>query len=664
MKKSKLRRWLISLIVILATALVGMLGYSLTVTNGWSVKENHYKVTLKQLSTMMSENLKENGKDVDLLFKEDESAKFSFATYIPKNATKENPAPVIIGCHGYNNSKEQQFPNITEFTKRGFVVVVPDLGGHGRSDVSVNQSTTDASGMVATEGVLAAVNYAMTMSCVDNSAIGIIGHSAGDLDAINTISIVNVEGAKNRISAFFCPTGTISALFAGRQKDLILGVAAGKYDELDTHFFNSSDFMNSPLATMMVKRVYPEFTGPVVEGQWYTSAGAVESPKPGEKLGVTDAVIIHNPAITHVGGTFSLKVEKLAIEFFYAAFGTPTGAKFVSSKSQTWPIAAACQLLGLLSFFASAFVIGGILLTLPSSKKVANAAITDEGVVIDNLCEKETPKELPSIKSWKEIVPLLVTFIPLFILPFIFYYRCYNDASRLFGSAYSAPNVNGIAWFTLFTGICSFVLLLVNWGVRKLCHLKDGVKVESPFTPAKISNFSQIAKVALFSLLVVFLMYIPQFISYKVFHMNYAISVYTVGLPRYEWLPTIFLKYLPMWIVFMVANSLLNVNCRYKEIPEWGTTLFITVANLLPIVIMLIINYTTLVKTGQTYYTFGDPSIMLWNLIGPMLLVGVLGRFYYKKTGNIWTGTFITALVLTLMAVTITRHTTGAMFPF
>lgn len=146
--------------------------------------------------------------------------------------------------------------------------------------------------------------------------------------------------------------------------------------------------------------------------------------------------------------------------------------------------------------------------------------------------------------------------------------------------------------------------------------------------------------------------------------MNYAISVYTVGLPRYEWLPTIFLKYLPMWIVFMVANSLLNVNCRYKEIPEWNTTLFIMVANLLPIVIMLIINYTTLVKTGQTYYTFGDPSIMLWNLIGPMLLVGVLGRFYYKKTGNIWTGTFITALVLTLMAVTITRHTTGAMFPF
>ena len=146
--------------------------------------------------------------------------------------------------------------------------------------------------------------------------------------------------------------------------------------------------------------------------------------------------------------------------------------------------------------------------------------------------------------------------------------------------------------------------------------------------------------------------------------MNFSISVYTVGLPRYEWLPVILGRYLPLWVVFMIGNSLLNAGCRYKEIPEWGTTLFVTCANALPIVIMIIINHTVLTTTGQTYYTFGDPSIMIWNLIAPNVFIGIVGRYYYKKTGNVWTGVLVCALVLTLMALTITRHATGGMFFF
>ncbi|MFA7032423.1 MAG: hypothetical protein WC201_02550 [Bacilli bacterium] len=67
---------------------------------------------------------------------------------------------------------------------------------------------------------------------------------------------------------------------------------------------------------------------------------------------------------------------------------------------------------------------------------------------------------------------------------------------------------------------------------------------------------------------------------------------------------------------------------------------------------------------GACYYTFGDPSIMIWNLLAPMILIAVLGRYFYKKTGNIWTGAIICALILVTMSVTITRHTTGAMFYF
>lgn len=662
MKKLKLSAAMISLIVVVGSLILSMFGYAIVKTNGFSVKETNYTLTLTELAQKMRENIEANGKDVDILFTENEKYTFSFATYVPKNATKENPAPVVVGCHGYNNSKEQQLSNITELTKRGFVVVVPDLAGHGRSDVDISELTKN------TEGVLAAVNYAMTMDEVDNSKIGITGHSAGDLDAINTIKAVNVEGAKHRISSFFCPCGTISALFAMGQPNLILGVAAGKYDELDTHFFNSSEFLTSGIAKMLVKSYYPGFTGDAVEeGQWYSANGPVADPKNGETLGVTSAVAIWNPAVTHVGGMWTKVAAELTCEFFYDVYGVPTGSRYIAGGKQTWQLAAAFQILGILAFFASAIVFVANLL---KTKTVKNCGVYDvevrNGVVVDKLLPvQDVAEELPSIKDWKEIVPFLVTFIPLILFPFLTYYPCYNASERLLdGTTYNLPNVNGIALFTLVNGLFGLFMLFVNWGVKKLCHIKDGKKVVSPFVYAKLPSFKQFAKIAAFSLIAVALMYVPNFLAYNLAHMNFGLSVYTVGWPRFEWLPDMLFKYLPFWFVFMFVNSLFNAGCRYKEIPEWGSTLFIALANVFPIVLLIIINYTHLISEGQTYYTFGDPSIMIWNLLAPMVFIAITGRYYYKKTGNIWTTVFINALILTLMATTITRHTSSYFLSF
>ena len=677
MKKFKMSGPIKALIITSVLMLASMFGYSLVKTNGYSVKETNYCMTLTSLQTKMKENLEENKKDVDILFDANDTYKFSFTTYVPKNATKDNPAPAVIGAHGYNNSKEMQLSNFTELAKRGFVVVVPDLAGHGRSDVEIGDYTKGS------EGVVAAVNYAMTMDEVDNTKIGVTGHSAGNLDCINAIKAINVDGAKNRVSSFFCPCGTISALFAGGQKNLILGVAAGKYDELDTHYFNSNTFLSGPLASVIVKNVYPSFNETTVkEGQWYTPEGPVQSPSDGNSLGVSSAVAIWNPSITHVGGTFSTIATKLTVEFFYAAYGTPTGMTYLSGTSQTWWIASAFQILGLLCFFSLAITLVACLFEIKKvSHGMAFSPRIENNVVFDDLVEQRrcrsdsalaigtsvkksisAPTELPSIKSWKEYVPFLVTFIPLILFPFFTYYPCYDAATRLFSSAYSCPNVNGIALFTLVCGLFSFLMLFVNWIARKLCHLHDGTQVMNPFSFAKVSGFKQLALIFLFSLLVVALMYVPNYIAYKGFGMNFQASVYAAGLPRYEWIPAILFRYLPFWLVFMISNSLLNAGCRFKEIPEWGSTLFIAIANLLPFLLLITINYSTLTSTGQTYYTFCDPSIMIWNLLAPQIFIAVVGRYLYKKTGNIWTGTFVCALVLTIMAVTITRHTSSFMF--
>ena len=137
-----------------------------------------------------------------------------------------------------------------------------------------------------------------------------------------------------------------------------------------------------------------------------------------------------------------------------------------------------------------------------------------------------------------------------------------------------------------------------------------------------------------------------------------------MGVPRYVWLPDILLKYLPIWIVLMVPNALLNSQTRYRDVPEWLSTTFCALANLLPIGVMTWVNYATVIKTGVLKHPDGDPSIMAFNLFAPMIFIAITGRIAYKKTKNVWAGALINAAIIGIMAVAITRHSSDFMFHF
>ena len=126
-----------------------------------------------------------------------------------------------------------------------------------------------------------------------------------------------------------------------------------------------------------------------------------------------------------------------------------------------------------------------------------------------------------------------------------------------------------------------------------------------------------------FSALLVLLVYIPQIVAFHVFDVNFGISVYAVGVPRLNWLPEVLTKYLPFWLAFLIPNAMLNNRARFRDVPEWATTLFVTLANLLPILILTIVNYAHLFRTGNVLYTSGDPSIFAWNIFAPMILIGL-----------------------------------------
>lgn len=649
MKKSKSR---LAVIITVAVLIISMLGTYIVQTNFFSVKRTDVTVTLEKLVNMIGENNEKYGKNLGATLTKASTAQISLEVYQPKNATEQTKAPVIVCAHGWNNSKEMQYHNIVELSKRGFVVVAVDLAGHGRSDVGCSDESGWGNGN--TEGTLAAIEYAMSLGFVDENQVSAVGHSAGDLALTYAIQQINTADSLKHVVSFYCPAGTMGSFMLTRNADaisnLVLGVACGKYDELDTKYFGTYDLQTSMFAKMIFSAYYPDAMGmeTLPLGKWYTASGELAAPSNGSKLGATNAIIMTNPALTHPAAVFSSITTAEAIDFFYAVHGVPAGAKYISSDSQTWKIGVVFQNLGLLAFFASAVVFAFALLKTKRYSDLVRPVPTKE--------------ELPSIKNWKEILLIVLTFVPLIWFAYTKYFPCFDAAGSVIKSESYPDVVNGIAWYTLASGFFAFFMISVNYGIRKLLYFKQPEKVSSILSVCKVDNAKHFFKTLLFAAEVVFLIFIPVAVAFYVFDINFGISVYVVGLPRLKWLPEILTKYLPMWLLFLVANASLNAKTRYKEIPEWATTLFCTLANFLPVFILTMVNYSTLVNTGATKYTFGDPSIFAFNLFGPMLLIGITNRLFYKKTGNIWLAAIVNSSILTIMAFTITRHITDFAF--
>jgi pimeloyl-ACP methyl ester carboxylesterase len=90
--------------------------------------------------------------------------------YRPIGVGASNPAPGIVGIHGYNNDKDVQRPASLELAKAGFVVLAIDRAAHGDSE-------GDAEYLVGC--IDAAYKWLAGLPFVNGSSMGLFGHSMG-----------------------------------------------------------------------------------------------------------------------------------------------------------------------------------------------------------------------------------------------------------------------------------------------------------------------------------------------------------------------------------------------------------------------------------------------------------------------------------------------------
>lgn len=178
-----------------------MTAYLVKKLKAWQLTKDH-KITLLLLSiTLFGSGLASlfqsnfGSIDIEIITIVDEYGNsITGKLYRPKTATWNNPLPGVILCHGMNNDKDTEAPAALEIAKRGMVALSVDQQNHGDSDIGMdviggflgNENTPEND----TIGAQAMYQFLKNSEFVDDSKMGIIGHSMGggtarDLARIN-----------------------------------------------------------------------------------------------------------------------------------------------------------------------------------------------------------------------------------------------------------------------------------------------------------------------------------------------------------------------------------------------------------------------------------------------------------------------------------------------
>jgi hypothetical protein len=224
---------------------------------------------------------------------------------------------------------------------------------------------------------------------------------------------------------------------------------------------------------------------------------------------------------------------------------------------------------------------------------------------------------------------------------------------------------NGIGYWTILAGVFALVMICVNYGMKRLIYGKEGKSLANPFGPAALGSVSNLFRTLLFVGTTVAIMYIPVYIAFHVFNADFRICSFVVALPEYTEMPVILVKYLPMWILFYVPNAILNANTRYRDLPEWVSTLICSIANSLALIIFIFIQYSTLYSQGHPWQSAaGMGGIVAFAVVPCLAFAAFSARYIYKRTGSAWAAGLINALIMCIVTCAITYHTTDLMFPF
>lgn len=558
--------------------------------------------------------------------------------YIPQQASPENKLPLVVVSHGSFNNLDMQDLNMIQLSRRGFVVISSDAYCHGSSSITA--------GGVDKSNMQHLIDYACaSYTFIDTDKIGVSGHSMGGMITNATVEHYYQQEAlglgENRIAAVldvgYDPQYTpyeFESVEEPMELDVNWGVIAAKYDEW---FFkgetgNPALYLKSDAAKSFINQLEGvDLTGDVENGKIYTG-----------QIGGEDHIrVIYQNTEIHPLNHFSMPAARAASEFFYTAFGVPSGCAQIDPSNQIWMYKEFFNLLGLIGILMFLFPFATLLIhgtTFFASLKAENV-----------------PAPAPRLDTGKKKGVYWVTYVVNAIVPALLVVPI---AFILIGKEsfvpstvtpwFGEPNTNELAGWTAVVGVCLLAVFLIShfaFGDR------SGEKI--PESWGVKTTALEVWKSFLLALVTVGAAYVLLFFCDLVFNTDFriwviAMRVFTVDKIVYA------LAYFPAFALFYLVNSMLvNGGNRVEGRPTWLTLVISCVNNVLGIGVLIFIQYFGIITNG----TFMFNSMRIVNLFPLMVLIPVgtiITHFFFKKTGKIYAGSLVISMLYTMMTVSNT----------
>lgn len=522
--------------------------------------------------------------------------------YRPRTATARHRAPLVVVTPGFNQTKESVTSYALELARRGFVTISVDPWGQGNSSRQPADSREPA--------IKPVIDYATrthTMTYVDTSRVGIVGHSAGGSRVLRTAAIYGAEEDKalQEATAPASPGGrTITAEERRRAEKLnpIRSVyVAGWLRHLDAETFRTihsnvglgyalhdeGGFRNKNHTGAL--RDAPEAIAVINSG--LPRSQRIAHVDVGRGYGSTaDRTyrIVNQDHTLHFIQPMTPSAVKPVLTFFDHTLGAPHPV-----TNQTWWLKELFNGLSLVAAVVMLVPLTRLLLTIPwftAARAERDPATSAPG---------------PAVFWGVVLLQAVVAAITYVSMP--------------------------IALWLVVNGILGLIL---SWVMLRRGSGASGVRM----------SWSQTVRTVVLALADMAVFQTILAIVHGLFGVDYRLFVLAVRpLTVHGFVAS--LTTFPVLLLLLLANSLL-VSAASRD--RRGVLLGLAVP--IGLAVILVIQYATLFSTGTVLWRARWMQVMtLWSLLPMLIVVPLFHRAFLRSTGRVWLGPLVTAAVLALM---------------
>jgi dienelactone hydrolase len=539
----------------------------------------------------------------------------------PRSAAPFDPAPGILYIHGYQNNRETSDAYCIELARRGMVVLEIDAIGRGNSGIP---GKLEDPAFDHTYGGKTSLAYLKSLGFVDQSRIGLMGHSLG-AEMVYSMAVKDPLVRALVISGFAYGEDASTTL----PKNMLM--IFGKYDEFRRRMAGVEDFESEWMRTARTRKVFPTANPELSRTYGDFKAGTARR--------------VFMPKITHLHTSHSSASIAESLQWIRHALDPPA-KEWIPADNQIWQIKEWSTLIAMVACFASLLPLGLMLLRTSFFRSLHCPIIPGYS------CSGRTyvrPAIINGVLMW-------LYFPIIFVLFGIHVYLVRIDG------AFPLMMTNGIVWWFLWINIIGFFFFSRWFKKQRRDH---GLSLHEMGLSDQKDRFTlngaSIAKTVLLAAILFLFAYLSEHTLESFFLVDFRfIFPFASDLTRYR--AQLWFVYFPFLLIgFLLMSTFLHGQLRRPLKTTWARTfsswsVFNILVLVTPLFLLLMIQYVPLFINGAIPLVGPGGMLIafthnLFHVIAVLILAMPISTWFYQLTGRIYLGAILNAGLVAWMFV-------------